>query len=155
MKLLEDAGIHVLLVRTSQSRFKAFSLTVRFMLQTLATVKHCIHRNDPQGSYNSDTMTAFFRTLDAMDSFTNVLGVLIAEHLINNLDSERCAPTIRAVVRDLKNYMSLKQQICGQRPLPIGFGGGSYKYDRKVLDYMAADGGDSCVDFWTVCLCHQ
>jgi hypothetical protein len=86
-----------------------------------------------------------------MDGFPNVLGVLVAEHLINNLDSERCAPVIKAVVRDLKKYMSLKQQVYGQRPLPVGFGGGSYKYDRKVLDYMTVGDADSCVDFWTVC----
>ena len=88
-----------------------------------------------------------------MSGFPNVLGVLVAEHLINNLDSERCAPVIKAVVRDLKQYMHLKQRSCGQRTLPIGFGGGSYKYDRKVLDYLAAGDRDSCVDFWTVRSC--
>lgn len=129
MKLLEQAGIHVFI--------------------TLATVKHCIHRHNPYGTYNEELLTAFFQSIDAMASFPNVLGVLITEHLINNLDSERCAPVVRAVVRDLKQYMELKRRLCGQRPLPVGFGGGSYKYDRKVVDYMTAGDRDSCVDFWT------
>jgi hypothetical protein len=88
-----------------------------------------------------------------MVSFPNVLGVLITEHLINNLDSEKCAPVIKAVVRDLKQYMDLKHRLCGQRLLPVGFGGGSYKYDRKVLDYMTAGDRNCCVDFWTVRAC--
>jgi hypothetical protein len=113
-------------------------------------VKHCIHRNNSYGTYNNDLLTAFFQTIDAMSTFFNVLGVLIAEHLINNLDSEKCAPVIKAVVRDFKQYMDLKHRFCGQRPLPVGFGGGSYKYDRKVVDYMTAGNRDSCVDFWTV-----
>lgn len=85
-----------------------------------------------------------------MASFPSVTGVLVTEHLINNLDSEKCAPVIKAVVRDLKQYMDLKYRLCGQRPLPVGFGGGSYKYDRKIVDYMTAGDRDSCVDFWTV-----
>jgi len=89
-----------------------------------------------------------------MASFPNVLGVLITEHLINNLDSEKCAPVIKAVVRDLKQYMDLKNRLHGQRPLPVGLGGGSYKYDRKILDYMTAGNSDSCIDFWTVRPCH-
>jgi hypothetical protein len=86
-----------------------------------------------------------------MASFPNVLGALVTEHLINNLDSEGCAPVMRAVVRDLKQYMDLKHRLSGQRPLPVGFGGGSYKYDRKIVDYMTAGDRASCVDFWTVC----
>ncbi|GAB7329637.1 hypothetical protein MBLNU13_g01382t3 [Cladosporium sp. NU13] len=129
MKLLEETGIYVLI--------------------TLSTVKHCIHRHNPYGTYNEALLTAFFQTVDAMASFPNVLGVLIAEHLINNSDSEKCAPVIRAVVRDLKHYMDLKCRLCEQRPLPVGFGGGEYKHDRKVLDYMSAGDIDSCVDFWT------
>lgn len=107
---------------------------------------------DPYGSYNPENLSAFFKTVDAIASFPNTLGVLVADQLINNADSERCKPVIRAVVQDLRKYMHLRHQACGQRPLPIGFGGGSYKYDRKVLDYMTAGDEDSCVDFWAVCI---
>lgn len=85
-----------------------------------------------------------------MSSFPNTLGALIADHLINNTDSERCAPVARAVVRDVKKYMSLRHQAAGQRRLPVGFGGGSYKDDRKTLDYLAAGDDDLRVDFWAV-----
>jgi hypothetical protein len=88
-------------------------------------------------------------------NFPNALGVLIAEHLINNSDSEKCAPVIRAVVRDLKRYMQLKHRLSGQRPLPVGFGGGSYKYDRKIVNYMTVGDSNSCVDFWTVRPCYK
>lgn len=85
-----------------------------------------------------------------MASFPNLLGALVTDHLINNTHSERCTPVIRAVVRDLKKYMALKYQMFGQRRLPLGFGGGSYKYDRKILDFLAAGDDEVRVDFWTV-----
>jgi hypothetical protein len=125
---------------------------VNFTFQGLSTPQHCIHRNDPYASYNVNNLTAFFRTVDAMAVFPNTLGVLVANHLINNNRSEICAPVIRAVVRDLKKYMHLKQQAGGQRLLPIGFGAGEYEGDRKILNYLATGDKDSNVDFWTVCV---
>jgi hypothetical protein len=87
-----------------------------------------------------------------MAIFPNTLGVFVASHLINNTQSEGCAPVIRAVVRDLKKYMHLRHQAGGQRLLPIGFGAAEYEGDRKILNYLTTCGEDSNVDFWTVCI---
>jgi hypothetical protein len=87
-----------------------------------------------------------------MARFPNSLGFLIANSMINNIRSEICAPVVRAVVRDLKKYMKLKYQAIGQRTLPVGFGGGQYDGDVKVLNYLVA-GDESCsIDLWTVSL---
>lgn len=109
---------------------------------------------DPYASYNFDTITAYLKRIDVMASFPNTLGVLVADNLINNTKSESCTPVIRAVVRDLKKYMRLGHGAGGQRILPIGFGGGQYEGDRKILNYLTAGDEDSCVDFWTVCIGH-
>ena len=154
MKLLDDAGIRVIIVGIPRRLSSiSISLTMKQIHQTLSTVTHYINRMDPYSSYNAKNLTGFLRTVDAIASFPNVLGVLVSEHLINNLDSEKCALVIRAVVRDLKKYMHLRHLSCGQRTLLIGFGGGSYLYDRKVLDYLSGGDEDSCVDFWTVFIC--
>jgi hypothetical protein len=120
---------------------------VEFIVQNLSTNQNCINRVDPYGSYNARNLDAFFRTIDAMARFPNTLGVLVANHLINDLSSEKCAPVIMAIVRDLKRYMRLR----GQRLLPVGFGGSGYKRDRIMLDFLTMDDGDGCLDFWTVC----
>jgi hypothetical protein len=86
-----------------------------------------------------------------MARFPNSLGFLIVSGLINNTRSEVCAPVITAVVRDLKKYMKMKQQATGQRILPVGFGGGQYDGDVKVLNYLAAGDESSSIDLWTVC----
>lgn len=86
-----------------------------------------------------------------MARFPNSLGFLITSGLINNTRSEICAPVITAVVRDLKKYMKLKQQATGQRILPVGFGGGQYDGDVKVLNYLTAGDESSRIDLWTVC----
>lgn len=87
-----------------------------------------------------------------MASFPNTLGALVADHLINDTRSECCAPVMKAVLRDVKKYIALRYQKAGQRRLPLGFGGHSYKDDRKVLNYMATGGDDRSIDFWTVCI---
>jgi len=85
-----------------------------------------------------------------MARFPNTLGFLIASGLINNTSSEICAPVITAVVRDLKKYMKLKYQVIGQRILPVGFGGGQYEGDLKVLNYLTASEDESSrIDLWT------
>jgi hypothetical protein len=125
-------------------------LTTCHLLQSLSTPQNCLHRHDPQGSYKADTLTAFFRTVDAMASFPNTLGTLVADQLINDTHSESCAPVVVAVIRDLKTYMNLKLRATGQRVLPIGFGGAEYKQNPKVLDYLSTQEEGSCADFWTV-----
>jgi len=131
MKMLEEAGIYVLFIITH--------------------TQHYISRADPQASYKSETLDAFFRKIDEMARFPNTLGFLIASGLINNTSSEICAPVITAVVRDLKKYMKLKYQVIGQRILPVGFGGGQYEGDLKVLNYLTASEDESSrIDLWTV-----
>lgn len=155
MKLLEEAGIHVIIVSLlSPSLCIVHLLIVSFIFQSLSSPAHCINRMDPYASYNFDTLTAYFKRVDVMTSFSNTLGVMAADHLINNTRSESCTPVIRAVVRDLKKYMRLRHEAGRQRVLPIGFGGGRYEDDRKVLNYLTAGDGNSCVDFWTVRICH-
>ena len=85
-----------------------------------------------------------------MAGFPNTLGFLVTNHLINNTHSEKCAPVITAVVRDLKKHMSLKHRATGQRILPVGFGEGQYDGDVKVLNYLAAGDESSRIDFWAV-----
>jgi predicted butyrate kinase (DUF1464 family) len=71
-----------------------------------------------------------------MARFPNTLGCLVADHLINNTHSEISATVTTAVVRDLKKYMDLRHQATGQRILPVGLGGGEYKDNLKIVNYL-------------------
>jgi hypothetical protein len=154
MKILEDAGIYVLFVSPPTS-YLAKTTTRLTIFQTLSSIHHCINRTNPLASYTPETVDHFFQKIDAMASFPNTLGCLIADHLINNTTSELCAPIITAVVRDLKKYMTLKHRASGQRILPVGLGGAEYRDNLKVVNYLTAGDESSRIDFWTVRIDHS
>lgn len=120
--------------------------------QNLATARHSLHRNNPQGSYKPELMHRYFSSLDAMAQYPNALGAMFADQLINNASTESCAPVMAAVAGDLKQYMRLRHQATGQRILPIASGTGSNNIaqDRDVLEYLVANAKEDSIDFWTV-----
>ena len=96
-------------------------------------------------------MASFFKTVDLMASFPNTLGLLVASALVNNDATMPAAAVIKAVVRDLKQYMRLKHDAEGQRVLPIGYSaatGGAR--DGRLLNYLTAGSDGAGLDFWTV-----
>jgi hypothetical protein len=96
-------------------------------------------------------MASFFKTVDTMASFSNTLGLFAGNGLINNDATMRVAPVLKAVVRDLKKYMKLRNEADGQRELPIGCSAASSgARDKEVLDYLTAGNDGSSIDFWAV-----
>ena len=84
-----------------------------------------------------------------MASFPNTLGLLAANTVINGDTTLPAAPVIRAVVRDLKKYMSMRHRLTGQRVLPIGYNAATTSArDQTILEYLSL--GDQAIDFWTV-----
>ncbi|KJX95455.1 hypothetical protein TI39_contig4112g00020 [Zymoseptoria brevis] len=129
MKLLEEAGIYVLVVRRSLP---------------------CIRRNDPPASYTASLLQHYFKTLDVMSRYKNTLGVLAANVLVNNHASEACIPVIAAVIRDMKQYMRLKADATGQRILPVGYAAAaSDDRNLRMLDFLCSQDQKFSIDFWT------
>ena len=150
MKMLEEAGIYVLAVSFTAS-LDPYSLLTYSTTQKISTPRMCIIRNTPYESYKAETMNSFFQTVDIMTQYPNVLGILAAHLLINNDASKYCAPVISAVVRDLKRYMKLRNDIFGQRILPVGYGGATTNdRDRAVVNYLSSGDDQHRIDFWTV-----
>jgi len=53
---------------------------------------------------------SFFKTVDIMANYTNTLGLVVANALLNGDDHISAVPVIKAVLRDLKRYMNLKNE---------------------------------------------
>lgn len=156
MKLLEEAGIYVFTVRPSPSavskRLGIYGTNLRNVrVKVVSTPWNSISRFDPRKSYNPDNMTSFFKTVDVMAGFSNTLGILAANTLVNNDATLPIAAFIKAVVRDLKRYMKVKHEADGQRVLPVGYNAatGSAR-DKSVLMYLTPGSDDHSLDFWTV-----
>jgi hypothetical protein len=131
MKLLEEAGIYV--------------------FTTVCTQFSAISRLNPLNSYHPTAMAEFFRTVDVMSKYPNTLGLLAANETVNDKDSEKAIPVVKAVVRDLKRYMGMKHEVSGQRVIPIGYNAATNDgRDKAILDYLSLGGAASTIDFWTV-----
>ena len=131
MKLLEEAGIYVF--TGASTRFNT------------------INRLDPYASYHSTAMTEFFQTVNLMAQYPNTLGLHAGNGITNSPSVQRAAPVIKAVVRDLKEYMKLQNAASGQRILPIGYTAATFDLlDTTLLKYLSVGDPASAIDFWTV-----
>ncbi|KAF2756493.1 glycolipid-anchored surface protein 5 precursor [Pseudovirgaria hyperparasitica] len=93
-------------------------------------------------------MRHFFETLDEMAKFPNTLGVMVAYELINDTQSMKCAPVLKAAVKDLKKYMRFQSESTGQRVLPIGYDASSARLPLfETLYYLSCGDSDARIDF--------
>lgn len=133
MKLLEEAGIYVVT-----------GISTRF---------NTINRFDPYRSYHSNAMNEFFRTVDVMAVYPNTLGLFVASNLVIDKDSEKAIPVTKAIVRDVKRYMKLRNEVSNQRILPISYDAATIDdRDTTILNYLSLGDPASAIDFWTVSL---
>ncbi|KXJ96388.1 Glucanosyltransferase-domain-containing protein [Microdochium bolleyi] len=93
MALLAEAGIYVLV--------------------SVADPHHAVNRATPLASYSDPVnLQHWFRVVDVMARYTNTLGLLVGNEVINAVASTGLAPPVlRAVTRDLKRYMRLCAEV--------------------------------------------
>lgn len=94
-----------------------------------------IDRTDPSSTYTLDYMEHIFSIVEAFWGFPNVLGFFAGNEIINESSDESVPMYIRAIVRDLKEYIAL------HAPRTIGVG------------YSAADVADMLTDTWAYLGC--
>ncbi|KAI1841075.1 hypothetical protein JX266_012733 [Neoarthrinium moseri] len=94
-----------------------------------------IDRSDPSSTYTVDYMEHIFAIVEAFWSYPNTLGFFAGNEIINEDADESVPKYIRAVVRDLKEYIAL------HAPRSIGVG------------YSAADVATMLTDTWAYLGC--
>ncbi|KAA6407684.1 MAG: glycoside hydrolase family 72 [Lasallia pustulata] len=95
-----------------------------------------LNRADPGSTYNSDYLTQIFGIVEAFKNYPNTLGFFAGNEVINDDPSGAVVPPyLRAVTRDLKNYISKHST----RSIPVG--------------YSAADVSDILADTWEYLQC--
>lgn len=89
-----------------------------YMLIDVNTPDLSIHQVDPGSSYTSGYLSEVFGMIEAFRNYPNTLGFFSANELINNDQSSGADPPyIRAVTRDMKQYI----QARGGRQIPVGY----------------------------------
>jgi hypothetical protein len=100
MKMLDDAGIYLAL----DANTPKFSLN----RETEATLRR---------SYNEVYLQNVFATVDAFADYSNLLLFFSGNEVINERNNTNAAPYIKAVTRDMKQYISNR----AGRKIPVGY----------------------------------
>lgn len=100
MKMLADAGIYLALDAN--------------------TPKYSLNRENGDtlhASYNEVYLQNVFATIDAFAGYSNLLLFFSGNEVINEKNNTNAAPYIKAVTRDMKQYISNRQD----RTIPVGY----------------------------------
>lgn len=124
MQKLEDAGIYVIL--------------------DVNTPKASISRWKIECSYNTKYLTEVFATIDSFAKFNNTLGFFSANELVNDEDSFQYSPYIKAVTRDMKQYIKAQKY----RTIPVGYSAADVSSVRyELAEYLnCGDDQDARID---------
>jgi len=76
-----------------------------------------INRVAPEDSYNEVYMKRVFQIIEAFKNFDNTLGFFSANEVINEESVASVPSYIRAVTRDIKDYIAKY----AERPIPVGY----------------------------------
>ncbi|TKA83179.1 hypothetical protein B0A55_00715 [Friedmanniomyces simplex] len=97
-----------------------------------------IDRADPSSSYTTSYLQHIFTVVEAFKSYPNTLGFFAGNEIINDVPTGQANPPyIRAVQRDLKNYIAAH----APRTIPVG--------------YSAADVREVLQDTWAYLQCNN
>lgn len=97
MNALADAGIYLVL--------------------DVNTPKYSLNRADPAPSYNDVYLQYIFATVDKFASYKNTLAFFSGNEVINDGPSSKAAPYVKAVTRDLRQYIRSRNY----REIPVGY----------------------------------
>ncbi|KAH7391655.1 glycoside hydrolase family 72 protein [Cadophora sp. MPI-SDFR-AT-0126] len=111
------------------------------------TSKYSLNREDPEESYNSVYLQSVFSTIDAFANYTNTLAFLSGNEVINNYTNTNCAPYVKAVTRDMKQYIRSR----GYRSIPVGYSAADVAENQEIMaNYMNCGTDDQRSDFYAI-----
>lgn len=108
--------------------------------------KYSINRADPGISYNAMYLQSVFATVEMFAKYSNVLAFFSGNEVINDeKDTDKSAPYVKAVTRDMKNYMSAR----GLRKVPVGYSAADVSQNRmQTAHYFNCGSDDARSDFF-------
>lgn len=126
MQALQDAGIYLVL--------------------DVNNPKYSINRGEPGPSYNAKYLQSVFATVDMFARYPNTLAFFSGNEVINDeKDTDKSAPYVKAVTRDMKNYMNTR----GLRKVPVGYSAADVSSNRlQTAQYMNCGSDDMRSDFF-------
>lgn len=108
---------------------------------------YSLNRDDPAESYNSEYLQSVFATVDAFAGYSNTLAFLAGNEVVNDANNTDCAPYVKAVVRDMKEYISAR----GYRQIPVGYSAADVAQNQQLMAEYLNCGADAVrSDFYAI-----
>ncbi|KAE8379798.1 Glucanosyltransferase-domain-containing protein [Aspergillus bertholletiae] len=125
MNALADAGIYLVL--------------------DVNTPKYSLNRASPKTSYNENYLQYIFATVDAFANYKNTLAFFSGNEVINDGPSSKAAPYVKAVTRDLRQYIRSRKY----REIPVGYSAADIDTNRlQMAQFMNCGTDDERSDFF-------
>jgi hypothetical protein len=151
IKFFTDLGLNAIRVYTVDNTqnhsacMNALDAAGIYVLLDVNTPKNSLNRADPGPSYNGAYLQTIFATIDAFKDFDNVLGFFAANEVINSPNTTTSAPYVKAVVRDMKQY--IKDQA--SRQIPVGYSAADIATNRwQQMEFFNCGDEDERIDMF-------
>lgn len=152
--VFEDLGINTIRVYSvdnSQDHSECMQLLQKagiYLILDVNTPQASLSRVDPECSYNANYLQNIFATVDSFAQYDNVLGFFAGNEVINDVNNTFTAPYVKAVVRDMKKYMSARSY----RAIPVGYSAADIASNRELAAeyFNCGDDADARVDMFGV-----
>ncbi|KAI9813426.1 MAG: beta-glucanosyltransferase [Pycnora praestabilis] len=116
-----------------------------YLVLDVNTPKYSLNRGDPGPSYNDVYLQNVFATIDAFANYTNTLAFFSGNEVINDDTSTSCAPYVKAVTRDMRQYIGNRNY----RRIPVGYSAADVNDNRlEMAQYMNCGTDDERSDFF-------
>ena len=107
-KKLKINTIRIYTVDNSKNHTECMSLLASagiYLALDVNTPKYSIRQDKPAQSYNSLYLQSIFATIDEFQKYDNTLLFFSGNEVINNIKTSAAAPYVKAVTRDMKQYI--------------------------------------------------
>lgn len=152
IKEFEDLGINTIRVYSVDNSkdhdecMKALDEAGIYLVLDVNSPKYSINRAKPHASYNADYLQSVFATVEMFAQYENTAAFFSGNEVINDEpDTDLSAPYVKAVTRDIKNYLRSR----GLRRVPVGYSAADVSSNRKeTADYFNCGSDDMRSDFF-------
>ncbi len=109
------------------------------------TPKYSLRQDKPAQSYNHVYLQNIFATIDEFSKYSNTLLFFSGNEDINNVATSVTAPYVKAVTRDMKQYIGNRKY----RPIPVGYSAADIDDNRvETAHFMNCGTPDQRSDFF-------
>ncbi|KAH6891371.1 1,3-beta-glucanosyltransferase Gel1 [Thelonectria olida] len=148
----KDLGVNVIRVYTVDNTadhdecMSALADAKIYLVLDVNNNKYSLNRAKPGPSYNTAYLQNVFATVEMFSKYTNTLAFFSGNEVINDeADTDKSAPYIKAVTRDIKNYMNARDL----RKVPVGYSAADVSSNRlQTAKYMNCGSDSMRSDFF-------